>query len=161
VPTAAELEYVARLGNSAPCFPLKYFPQRTNVGDQKNPGPVKSKAPNAWGVYDLPCSAITAVSDWKAPNRPGKVTDPQGEPFDSPWVYYDNAIQSAQKPDGSRPILNMILKPPHNYPAVHKGASGLDWDRPNQHDRYGEDGLDGGNGRSWIGVFRVVVESPD
>ena len=158
VPTAAELEYVARLGNSSPCFPTKYFPLRTDVGALKNPCPVKSKAANAWGVYDLPASAITAVSDWKAPNRPGKVTDPRGEPLDSSWVYYDNAIQSAQKPD--RPIENMILKPPRNYPAIHKGASGLDWDRPNMHDRYGEDGLDGGNGRSWKGVFRLVVEGP-
>lgn len=158
VPTAAEMEYVARLGNSSPCFPAKYFPQRTNVGTLKNPGPVKTKAPNAWGVYDLPASAVTAVSDWKAPNRPGKVTDPQGEPFDSPWVYYDSAIRSAQQQD--RPVSGMILKPPYMYPAVHKGTSGLDWDRPNMHDRYGEDGLDGGNGKAWKGIFRLVVEGP-
>jgi len=158
VPTAAEMEYVARLGNSSPCFPAKYFPLRTDVGALKNPCPVKTKSPNAWGVYDLPAGAVTAVSDWKAPNRPGKVTDPQGEPFDSSWVYSDSAIRSAQKQ--ARPVSGMILKPPHMYPAVHKGTSGLDWDRPNMHDRYGEDGLDGGNGKSWKGIFRLVVEGP-
>lgn len=155
VPTAAELEYVARLGNSGPCFPVKYFPLRTNVAG-KEPAEVKQGKPSAWGVYDLPAYGITAVSDWKAPNRPDRQVDPQGEPFDSPWVYYDKAILSAQKPD--KAIEGMILKPPYNYPAVHKGASGLDWDRPNLHDRYGEDGLDGGNGPSWIGIVRLVVE---
>ena len=154
VPTAAELEYVGRLGTSNPCFRPKYAPQRTDVASRKGCVPVKTKSPNAWGVYDLPAWGITATSDWKAPNRPDKQVDPQGEAFDSPWVYRDTAIVSVQKVD--RPVENMIMKGP--FPAVHKGAAGLDWDRPNMHDRYSEDGLDGGNGTAWIGIVRLVVE---
>jgi hypothetical protein len=156
VPTAAELEYVGRLGNSNPCFPPNYQPMRTAVADLRNPVPVKTKPPSAWGVYDLPASGVTALSDWKAPNRPDKQVDPQGEPFDSPWVYFDNAIVSSQKQE--RPVEGMIMK--GKYPACHKGAGGGDWDRPNLHDRYSEDGLDGGNGTSWMGLFRIVVEGP-
>lgn len=154
VPTAAEMEYVGRLGNSSPCFAPKYQAQRTDVGNPKHPAPVKSGSANAWGVYDLPAWGLTAVSDWKAPNRPDKQIDPQGEPFDSPWVYSDKAIVSVQKVD--RPVEGMMMKGP--YPAVHKGVAGADWDRPNMHDRYSEDGLDGGNGNYWVGIFRVVIE---
>lgn len=160
VPTAAELEYVGRLGTSNPCFPPKYRPQRTDVASRKGCVPVKTKAPNAWGIYDLPAFGITATSDWKSPNLPGKQVDPQGEPLDSPWVYFDSAIRSTQKQD--RPVENMIMISRNGStpnPAVHKGAAGLDWDRPNMHDRYSEDGLDGGNGSSWMGIFRVVVEA--
>jgi len=142
VPTAAEMEYVGRLGNSSPCFPPKYQPQRTDVGSQKHPMPVKTRPANVWGIYDLPAWGLTAVTDWKAPNRPDKQVDPQGEPFDSPWVYSDHAIVSVQKVD--RPVEGMMMK--GQYPAVHKGVAGADWDRPNMHDRYSEDGLDGGNG---------------
>ena len=155
VPTAAEMEYVARLGTSNPCFPPKYAPRRTNVGAQKGNVPVRSGKPNAWGVYDIPAWGVTALSDWKAPNRPDRQVDPQGEPFDSPWVYWDHAIVSVQKV--TRPVEGMIMK--GKYPAVHKGSFGSDWDRPNLHDRYSEDGLDGGNGTSWVGIFRVVVEA--
>ncbi len=155
VPTAAEVEYVGRLGNSSPCFAPKYQSQRTDVGSQKNPVPVKTRPANVWGIYDLPAWGLTAVSDWKAPNRPDKQVDPQGEPFDSPWVYSDHAIVSVQKVD--KPVEGMMMK--GKYPAVHKGVAGADWDRPNMHDRYSEDGLDGGNGNYWVGIFRVVVEA--
>ena len=153
VPTAAEMDYVGRLGNSSPCFQPKYASQRTNVGNAVVD--VKTGRPSPWGIYDYPAWAVHAVSDWKAPNRPDKQVDPQGEPFESSWVYYDHAILAALKLD--KPVEGMIMKGP--FPAIHKGTNGFDRDRPNQHDRYGEDGLDGGNGRSWIGIFRVAVDA--
>ena len=152
VPTAAEMEYVARLGTSNPCFPSKYAPLRTMVGGKKDAVPVKTKEPSAWGVYDLPAWGLTAVSDWKAANRPDKQVDPQGEPINSPLVISGPSVQKVDKP-----VEGMIMR--RGHPAIHKGVSGADWNRPNMHDRYSEDGLDGGNGTYWVGIFRIVVEA--
>jgi hypothetical protein len=51
----------------------------------------------------------------------------------------------------------MIFK--EKYPGCHRATNGGGRDRPNQHDRYSEDGLDGGNGKSWVGIFRVAVDA--
>lgn len=54
LPTGGEWEYVARVGTSNPGFVDKYRDQGTFREDAKKvPGPVKSKKPNAWGIYDL------------------------------------------------------------------------------------------------------------
>lgn len=52
LPTVAQWEYAARVGTSNPPFPQKYKDQNSS-GPNRSPLPVKSKEPNAWGLYDM------------------------------------------------------------------------------------------------------------
>jgi formylglycine-generating enzyme required for sulfatase activity len=54
LPTDAEWEYAARVGTSNPGFAEKYKDQNsTGARGFKAPLKVKSKRPNAWGLYDM------------------------------------------------------------------------------------------------------------
>jgi formylglycine-generating enzyme required for sulfatase activity len=54
LPTDAEWEYGARVGTSNPGFAEKYKEQNsTGPNGFKAPLPVKSRRPNAWGLYDM------------------------------------------------------------------------------------------------------------
>jgi formylglycine-generating enzyme required for sulfatase activity len=54
LPTSAEWEYAARVGTSNPAFAEKYKVQNSSGPDGfKRPLRVKSKEPNAWGLYDM------------------------------------------------------------------------------------------------------------
>jgi len=65
IPTAAEWEYAARVGTSNPTFPERYADQNSNASSKYDspPGPVKSKQPNAWGLYDMHSGWWERVSD--------------------------------------------------------------------------------------------------
>ena len=158
LPTGAEMEYAARLGTSNPNFKARYKcpDQWSYVGCHERYGkvaPVKTKKPNAWGLYDVFCVGETAVSDFKAYNRPDKQVDPKGEPLKSSWVI---ACESSLKPQ--KPVENMLMK--RRLPAVHRAVNGGGSDaRPGYHTRYTEDGLDGGNGKYVVTIFRIAVEA--
>jgi hypothetical protein len=53
LPTAAEREYAARVGSSSPSINANYADQVSSAPDGKSLLPVKSRKPNAWGLYDL------------------------------------------------------------------------------------------------------------
>ena len=55
LPTQAEWEYAARVGASNPPFNQKSAKQINAGPDRKTFLPVKSKQPNAWGLYDMIC----------------------------------------------------------------------------------------------------------
>jgi formylglycine-generating enzyme required for sulfatase activity len=54
LPSDAEWEYAARVGTSNPGFPEKFQEQNsTGTLGFKAPLKVRSKKPNAWGLYDM------------------------------------------------------------------------------------------------------------
>jgi len=66
LPTECEWEYAARVGTSNPAFREKYKDQ-ISAGPKGLLPPVKSRPPNAWGLYDMASSAWEITGDlWGA-----------------------------------------------------------------------------------------------
>ena len=78
LPTDAEWEYAARVGTSNPCFTEKYKDQISEAGSRPTTAPVRSKKPNAWGLYDMLCGGWHVTNDYKADNVRVKQVDPKG-----------------------------------------------------------------------------------
>ena len=138
LPTDAEFEYAARVGTSSPCFDEKYKNQFSHVAVKPVEGlpskPVRTKQPNAWGLYDMLSCGWHTTGDYKMCNFRGKEVDPTGP---------RRPVQQYRDKDGSSGPL-------------YKSRGGWYYDkvRPNQH------GANKANGGYYEGipVFRVVVE---
>jgi formylglycine-generating enzyme required for sulfatase activity len=134
LPTDAEWEYAARVGTSNPCFSEKYKDQISETGSRPNTTPVRSRKPNAWGLYDMLCGGWHVTNDYKADNVRVREVDPRGPAATSKHVHRDASG------------------------LLHKTRGGPHYDhiRPNIHGAAGE------NGTIWEGgspIFRVVVET--
>ena len=130
VPTAAEWEYVARSGTSSPDFIEKYASQ--NSGSTK-PMVVKSKAPNAWGFYDILSTGWERVADISKVVRED-VVDPQHLP-----------PEDCGKAD-----------PSHKHGHFGRGEKGY---TPSEPEFIGSDAGDEKTALGFI-RFRVVVDEP-
>ena len=133
LPTDAEWEYAARVGTSNPCFTEKYQDQISETGGRPDSTPVRSKGPNAWGLYDMLCNGWHVTGDYKSDNVREKEVDPRGPAANDPRVHRDVTGR------------------------LHKTRGGRHYDhlRPSMHGAAGEDGS------IWEGgapIFRVVVD---
>lgn len=133
LPTDAEWEYAARVGTSNPCVPGKYDDQISETGGRLDTTPVRSKSPNAWGLYDMLCSGWHVTADYKSDNVRVKEVDPKGPAASDPRVHRDG---------GGR---------------LHKTRGGRHYDhhRPSMHGAAADDGSIWEGGAA---IFRVVVE---
>lgn len=147
LPTDAELEYAMRVGNSNPCFHERYKDQFSNCAPKPynvekeglKPVSVKSKQPNAWGLYDLLCCGWTTDADLKSCNFREDQVDPTGP---------TKPVQQYSDPAGG---------PEPRRGPLYKSRGGWFYDkvRPNQH------GANKANGGFYEGtpIFRVVVDA--
>ncbi len=134
LPTDAEWEYAARVGTSNPCLTDKYKDEISEAGSRPTNAPVRSKKPNAWGLYDMLCGGWHVTNDYKADNVRVKQVDPKGPARDDSHVHGDATGR------------------------LHKTRGGWHYDhmRPNMH------GAATDIGTIWEGgspIFRVVVET--
>ena len=97
LPTDAEWEYAARVGTSSPGFSEKYKDQNSSGPNGfKAPLRVKSKKPNAWGLYDMASCWWEITADKGMYNVRRSEVDP----------HYPPAAQTARTQRSGRGIVN-------------------------------------------------------
>ena len=89
LPTDAEWEYSARVGTSNPCLTEKYRDQISETGGRPDSTPVRSREPNAWGLYDMLCGGWHVTGDYKADNVRTRQVDPNGPAATDRQVHRD------------------------------------------------------------------------
>jgi hypothetical protein len=81
LPTDAEWEYAARAGTSNPGFPARYKEQNSSgPPGSKVPLRVRSRKPNAWGLYDMASCWWEITADRGMYNVRHSVVDPRYPP---------------------------------------------------------------------------------
>jgi formylglycine-generating enzyme required for sulfatase activity len=78
LPTEAQWEYAYRAGSTGP-YPANFSAMGWDSANSQNAThPVGLRAPNAWGLYDMPGNVLEWCQDWYGPYSPGNRTDPAG-----------------------------------------------------------------------------------
>ena len=88
LPTEAEWEYACRAGTTGPIPGVSLDAMawdRDNSGNTTHP--VKEKAPNSWGLYDMIGNVLQWCGDRYGDYPTGPLTDPVGSALDSERVY--------------------------------------------------------------------------
>ena len=121
LPTEAEWEYACRAGTETPfsfgkCLSTDQanydgnypMPGCGKGAYREKPAPVKSFAPNAWGLYDMHGNVWEWCEDWKGDYPSGAVTDPEGPSNGSvrvlrggSWSNYAGNCRSANRRGGA------------------------------------------------------------
>jgi len=78
LPTEAEWEYAARAGTTGPRYGELDAIGWHNGNSGSEIHPVKQKAANAWGLYDMMGNVDEWCGDWYGDYPTGSVTDPSG-----------------------------------------------------------------------------------
>ena len=128
LPTEAEWEYCCRAGTTTPFntgaaistaqanFDGKFvYPGGKPGIYRRGPTPVRTFAPNPWGLYDMHGNAFQWCSDWYGRYPEGPATDPQG-----PSAGGDRVIRGGKYGSGPRYLrsASRYQYNPHNSSVV-------------------------------------------